>query len=448
MSQVGTDTPQRRHLHVMGKPVGPICNLDCKYCFYLEKEKLYPSPRKFVMSDEVLDNYVRQYIASQPGLEVSFAWQGGEPTLLGVGYFRKVVELQARYANGKTIGNSIQTNGTLLDDEWCRFFKENRFLVGISVDGPRELHERYRVDKLQRSTFDKVMAGVELLKRHEVEFNTLTVVHRESARHPLEVYRFLKEIGSTFIQFIPLVERSTDAGLAAPPLPLAVDNVAQSTTVTPWSVDARDYGNFLVDVFQEWVRHEVGRIFVQVFEVALSNWMGLGSSLCIFAETCGRALALEHNGDVYACDHYVYPRYKLGNLLNHQLEELADLPSQQSFGSAKRDTLPDYCRQCDVRFACNGECPRNRFVNTPDGQPGLNYLCTGYRHFFRTIDPHMKEMARLLRVGRPAAEIMNPLVVASPARVRTQLDSTKVARNAPCPCGSGSKYKRCHGNSL
>jgi uncharacterized protein len=266
--------------------------------------------------------------------EVSFAWQGGEPTLLGVGYFRKVVELQARYANGKTIGNSIQTNGTLLDDEWCTFFKENRFLVGISIDGPRELHELYRVDKLQRSTFDKVMAGIELLKRHRVDFNTLTVVHRESARHPLEVYRFLKEIGSTYIQFIPLVERSTGTGLAAPPLlSPTTDDPALSATVTPWSVDAHDYGNFLVDIFQEWVRHDVGRIFVQVFETALSNWMGLGSTLCIFAETCGRALALEHNGDVYSCDHYVYPHYKLGNLLNQEIEELAELPSQQSFGA-------------------------------------------------------------------------------------------------------------------
>jgi uncharacterized protein len=433
----------------MGKPVGPICNLDCKYCFYLDKEKLYPSPRKFVMSDEVLDNYVRQYIASQPGAEVSFAWQGGEPTLLGVGYFRKVVELQARYANGKTIGNSIQTNGTLLDDEWCTFFKENRFLVGISIDGPRELHELYRVDKLQRSTFDKVMAGIELLKRHRVDFNTLTVVHRESARHPLEVYRFLKEIGSTYIQFIPLVERSTGTGLAAPPLlSPTTDDPALSATVTPWSVDAHDYGNFLVEIFQEWVRQDVGRIFVQVFETALSNWMGLGSSLCIFAETCGRALALEHNGDVYSCDHYVFPRHKLGNVLDQEISELAELPVQQGFGAAKRDTLPDYCRQCDVRFACHGECPRNRFLQTPDGQPGLNYLCTGYRHFFRTIDPTMKEMARLLRDGRPAADIMNPRVEASPARVRPQFNSAKVARNAPCPCGSGSKYKRCHGMSL
>jgi uncharacterized protein len=449
MNQGATDTPQRRHLHVMGKPVGPICNLDCKYCFYLEKEKLYPSPRKFVMSDDVLDNYIRQYIASQPGPEVSFAWQGGEPTLLGVGYFRKVVELQARYANGKTIGNSIQTNGTLLDDEWCEFFKENRFLVGISIDGPRELHELYRVDKLQRSTFDKVMAGIELLKRHEVDFNTLTVVHRESARHPLEVYRFLKQIGSTYIQFIPLVERSTGAGLAAPPLVSpSPAKPAPSETVTPWSVDAHDYGTFLVEIFQEWVRQDVGRIFVQVFETALSNWMGLGSSLCIFAETCGRALALEHNGDVYSCDHYVFPRYKLGNLLNQAISELAELPAQQSFGAAKRDTLPDYCRQCDVRFACHGECPRNRFLQTPDGQPGLNYLCTGYRHFFRTIDPTMKEMARLLRAGRLAADIMNPRVATPPARVRTQPDSAKVARNAPCPCGSGSKYKRCHGKSL
>jgi uncharacterized protein len=433
----------------MGKPVGPICNLDCKYCFYLDKEKLYPSPRKFVMSEEVLDNYVRQYIASQPGPEVSFAWQGGEPTLLGVGYFRKVIQLQARYASGKTIGNSIQTNGTLLDDEWCTFFKENRFLVGISIDGPRELHELYRVDKTQRSTFDKVMSGIELLKRHGVDFNTLTVVHHENARHPLEVYRFLKEIGSTYIQFIPLVERSTGTGLAPPPLlSPSPDNPNPSATVTPWSVDARDYGNFLVKIFQEWVRQDVGRIFVQVFETALSNWMGLGSSLCIFAETCGRALALEHNGDVYSCDHYVFPRHKLGNVLDQEISKLAELPVQQSFGAAKRDTLPDYCRQCDVRFACHGECPRNRFLQTPDGQPGLNYLCTGYRHFFRTIDPTMKEMARLLRDGRPAADIMNPRVEASPARVRPQFNSAKVARNAPCPCGSGSKYKRCHGMSL
>jgi uncharacterized protein len=448
MSQAAANTPQRRHLHVMGKPVGPICNLDCKYCFYLDKEKLYPSPRKFVMSDEVLENYVRQYIASQPGPEVSFAWQGGEPTLLGVGYFRKVVELQARYANGKTIGNSIQTNGTLLDDAWCKFFRENRFLVGISIDGPRELHEKYRVDKLQRSTFDKVMAGVELLKRHAVEFNTLTVVHHESARRPLDVYRFLKEIGSTYIQFIPLVERSTGAGLAGPPLlSPSADESAIAASVTPWSVDANDYGNFLVEIFQEWVRHDVGWIFVQVFETALSNWMGLGSTLCIFAETCGRALALEHNGDVYSCDHYVYPSYKLGNLLDQEISVLADLPSQQSFGNAKRDSLPDYCRQCEVRFACNGECPRNRFLVTPDGQPGLNYLCAGYRHFFRTIDPTMKELARLLRAGRPAADIMNPRVAASPARVSTKLDPSKVARNAPCPCGSGIKYKRCHGKS-
>src|ERR1019366_6320534 len=438
MSQAAANTPQRRHLHVMGKPVGPICNLDCKYCFYLEKENLYPSPRKFVMSDDVLENYVRQYIASQSGPEVSFAWQGGEPTLLGVGYFRKVVELQARYANGKTIGNSIQTNGTLLDDEWCKFFRENRFLVGSSIDGPRDLHEKYRVDKLQRSTFDKVMAGVELLKRHAVEFNTLTVVHHESARRPLDVYRFLKEIGSTYIQFIPLVERSTGAGLAGPPLlSPSADESAIAASVTPWSVDANDYGNFLVEIFQEWVRHDVGWIFVQVFETALSNWMGLGSTLCIFAETCGRALALEHNGDVYSCDHYVYPSYKLGNLLDQEISVLADLPSQQSFGNAKRDSLPDYCRQCEVRFACNGECPRNRFLVTPDGQPGLNYLCAGYLHFFRTIDPTMKELARLLRAGRPAADIMNPRVAPSPARVSPKLDPSKVARNAPCPCGSG-----------
>jgi len=441
MSQA-TGTPPRRHLHVMAKPTGATCNLDCKYCFYLEKEKLYPAPRKFVMSDEVLAAYVNQHIASQPGPEVTFAWQGGEPTLLGVDYFRRIIALQAQHANGRTIGNSIQTNGTLLDDEWCQFLRANRFLVGISIDGPRRLHDRYRIDKRQRSTFDQVMAGIERLKRHAVDFNTLTVVHNESARYPLEVYRFLKEIGSTHIQLIPLVERSAGSGLAEPPSP---DAAALPATVTPWSVDARDYGSFLAAIFEEWVRRDVGRVFVQTFEVALSNWMGLGSSLCIFAETCGRALALEHNGDVYACDHYVFPKHKLGNLLDRGLAELAELPSQQSFGDAKRDTLPDYCRQCDVRFACHGECPRNRFLQTPDGQPGLNYLCAGYRRFFRTIDPYMKTMARLLRAGRPAAEIMNPAVATRP---RSQVQGANVGRNAPCPCGSGSKFKRCHGQNV
>ena len=438
--------PKPGHLHVMGKPIGAVCNLDCTYCFYLEKQKLYPSAGKFIMPDDVLTEYIRQHIAAQPGPTVSFAWQGGEPTLLGVDYFRRIVELQGRYADGKTVTNSIQTNGTLLDDEWCKFLHEQRFLVGISIDGPRELHDRYRVDKKQRPTFDKVMAGIELLKRYGVDFNTLTVVHRDNAREPLCVYRFLKEIGSVHLQFIPVVERQADIDMGLAPPPSSAAHSPQAV-VTPWSVDPVDFGNFLVEIFKDWVHHDVGRIFIQTFEVALGNWMGLGSSLCIFAETCGRALALEHNGDVYSCDHYVYPQYKLGNVREHELAVLADLPAQQHFGAAKRDTLPDYCRSCDVRFACNGECPKNRFVDTPDGQPGLNYLCQGYRHFFRTIDPHMKEMARLLRAGRPAAEIMGRAEKASSATVHMGGTDRSVARNAPCPCGSGLKYKRCHGKA-
>jgi len=425
----------------MAKPVGPICNLQCSYCFYLDKERLYPSPHTFKMSEEVLSQYIRQYIDSQPGPEVSFAWQGGEPTLLGTAYFRRIVELQREFGAGRTVTNSLQTNGTLLDDEWCQFLGDEHFLVGISVDGPRELHDRYRVDRKQQPTFDRVMRGIELLKRHQVAFNTLTVVHRENARQPLDVYRFLKGIGAQHMQFIPLVERTGESGqLSAPPM---ADEPAAS--VTPWSVLPRDYGDFLVTVFNEWVQRDVGQIFVQTFEVALGNWMGLGSSLCIFAETCGHAVALEHNGDVYSCDHYVFPRYKLGNVLEDSLHALASLPEQKRFGDAKRDTLPGYCRTCEVRFACNGECPRNRFLHTPDGQPGLNYLCEGYRHFFRTIDPAMKELAKLLRSGRPAAEIMHPPKAAPSPRLTAS--PSGIARNAACPCGSGRKFKRCHGRS-
>jgi uncharacterized protein len=399
--------------HIMTKPIGSICNLDCKYCYYLEKENLYPAQENFRMTEAVLEEYIRQYIASQSVPEISFAWQGGEPTLLGVEFFRKVVALQAKHAGGKRVTNAIQTNGVLLNEEWCEFLTAHNFLVGLSVDGPRELHDRYRVDKGQKPTFDRVMAGLALLKKHNTEFNTLTVVNRANSQRPLEVYRFLKEIGSGFLQFIPLVERKADQAAKAdgldfsePPLP---GQWTPSEPVTSWSVESRQYGEFLVQIFDEWVRHDVGTVFVQMFDVSLGSWMGMGASLCVFAETCGNALVLEHNGDLYSCDHYVYPRYKLGNLMNTTLGDMVNSPAQRKFGNDKLTTLPKYCRDCDVRFACNGECPKHRFLRTIDGEPGLNYLCAGYKRFFHHVDPYLRVMADLVRRGRPAAEIM-PLV--------------------------------------
>jgi uncharacterized protein len=393
--------------HVLTKPIGPICNLDCKYCFYLEKESLYPGERQWRMSDAVLESYVRQYIEDQAAPEISFAWQGGEPTLLGVDFFRKVVELQARYAGGKVIHNALQTNGVLLDDQWGEFLSAHRFLVGLSIDGPRELHDGYRVDTSGKPTFDRVMHGLDVLKKHGVDFNTLTVVHRANSQHPLEVYRFLKQIGSQFLQFIPLVEREALVQLGggydfAPP---PQDGPA-SSPVTAASVDARQYGEFLCQIFDEWVRHDVGQTFVQLFDVALGNWMGLGSSLCIFAEKCGKAMAIEHNGDLYSCDHYVYPKYRLGNILNRSLGEMVTADAQRRFGSDKFDTLPAYCRRCEVRFACNGECPKHRVAKTPDGEDGLNYLCPAYKRFFNHVDPYMRTMASLLLENRDPAEIM------------------------------------------
>lgn len=403
---------RRSPFHVLTKPIGPICNLDCKYCFYLEKEKLYPSGESWKMSDEVLDAYIRQYIQQQDVPEIFFAWQGGEPTILGVEYFQKAVALQRKYANGKRIHNVLQTNGTLLDDSWCGFFARESFLIGLSIDGPRELHDRYRVDKKQQSTFDSVMAGLELLKKHRVEFNTLTVVHRANSQQPLEVYRFLSQINPGYLQFIPLVERAPAPGplrvlnldFAEPPVPGAA--IDPDSPVTPWSVEANAYGEFLCAIFDQWVRHDVGRIFVQNFEVALRQWMGMQPGLCVFAETCGQAMALEHNGDLYSCDHYVYPRYKLGNLLNDPLRQMVDSPAQKNFGNAKRDSLPGFCRKCEVRFACNGECPKHRFISTPDGEPGLNYLCAAYKRYFTHIDPYLRTMRQLLQANRSPTEIM------------------------------------------
>lgn len=397
--------------HVMVKPVGSACNLDCTYCYYLEKEHLYPPTENFRMTDETLETYVRQYIEQQDAPEISFAWQGGEPTLLGVGFFRNVVALQARYANGKKIVNAFQTNGVLLDDTWGAFLAEHKFLVGLSVDGPRALHDRYRVDKGKKPTFDLVMRGLDFLKKHAVEFNTLTVVHRGNVGHPLDVYRFLRDAGSGFIQFIPIVERKPDAASRSmglhfhePPPPGEHDD---ASPVTAWSLDPRKYGEFLVTIFDEWVRRDVGTVFVQLFDVALGHWAGRGAGLCVFAERCGNALALEHNGDLYACDHYVYPQYKLGNILDQALGDMVRSDAQRKFGNDKLDTLPRFCRECDVLFACNGECPKHRFMRTPDGEPGLNYLCAAYKRFFHHVDPYMRAMADLIQTGRPVSMIMD-----------------------------------------
>ena len=403
-----------RAFHVMTKPIGAICNLDCKYCYYLEKERLYPGTKDFRMRDDVLESYVRQYLEQQDVPEVSFAWQGGEPTLLGVDFFRRAVALQQKYANGRKITNAMQTNGALLDDDWCRFLRDNRFLVGLSIDGPRRVHNHYRVDKQGGPTFDLALRGMELLKRHQVEFNTLTVVNRANARDPLEVYRFLRRQGSGFMQFIPLVERVGPGQTLAPP-PQSPENRPEDL-VTPWSVEPNQWGEFLCAIFDEWIRHDVGRVFVQSFEVHLAVWMGMPASLCVFAETCGAALALEHNGDLYSCDHYVYPEFKVGNILEQPIDQLVNSPRQIKFGRDKADTLPQYCRRCSVRFACNGECPKHRFLTTPDGEPGLNYLCAGYKRFFTHIDPYLRKLADLVRSGQPADRIMQILADREPAR--------------------------------
>jgi len=430
----------------MTKPNGPRCNLDCACCYYLEKERLYPETKKFRMPDAVLETYVRDYIAAQVATgapEIWFSWQGGEPTMLGVDFFRHAVALQDKYRpEGPPVRNALQTNGTLLDEEWARFLKEHDFLVGLSIDGPRELHDRYRVDRAERPTFDAVMAAVDLLRGHEVAFNALTVVHRQNARKPREVYRFLKGIGVEYMQFIPIVERMAgDGALAGAP---QIDAEGAAYRVTPWSVLPKDYGTFLTRVFDEWIKADVGRIFVQFFDTQVGLWAGAPAGLCWFAETCGQGLAMEHNGDLYACDHYVYPAYRLGNILETPMATLAASPAQQKFGDDKRDSLPGYCRVCEYRFACNGGCPKHRFLTTPDGESGLNYFCESYKRFFGHAAPFLRTMADLLRRGRPSAGIMD---VAGRHR-RSDAARSTVGRNDPCPCGSGRKFKACCGRRL
>ena len=419
--------------HVMAKPTGAICNLDCEYCFFLSKELLYPGSR-FRMADELLETYIRQLIEAHRAPEVTVAWQGGEPTLMGLDFFRRAVVYQQRYQKPRTtIQNTIQTNGTLLDDEWCEFFRDNSFLVGLSLDGPREMHDAYRVDKGGKPTFDKVTDAARLMQRHEVDFNILTTVNAANGDHPLEVYRFLRdEVGTRFIQFIPIVERINADGRTF---------LQEGTTVTDRSVESEQWGRFLIAVFDEWVRRDVGTVFVQMFDAALASWAGAPPAMCIFSETCGNALALEHNGDLYSCDHFVEPKYLLGNIAEIEMIELVASDRQRKFGDDKRDTLPRYCRECEVRFACHGECPKNRFILTPDGEPGLNYLCAGYKAFFNHIDEPMRFMANELRLNGAPSNVM-AYVQREDAAVSAAFN--KAGRNDPCPCGSGRKFKVCH----
>ena len=438
------------YFHVMAKPTGAICNLDCSYCFFLSKEALYPgSP--FRMDDEVLEAYIRQILQSQQAPQVTIAWQGGEPTLMGLDFFKQAISLVQRYVQpGQTVNHSIQTNGTLLDDAWCDFFAAHSFLVGLSVDGPREMHDAYRVDKGGGPTFDKVMRGAEFLQKHKVDFNILCTVHAANGDHPLELYRFFRdEVGTDFIQFIPIIERATPELLPAANLgwgdrhqdrPLYVQS---GSLVTDRSIQPEQWGQFLIAIFDEWVRHDVGEMFIQLFDSSLGAWVGQGASLCIHRETCGDAMALEHNGDLYSCDHFVEPEFFLGNIKDEHMLTMAASEQQRKFGNDKRDTLPRYCRECPVRFACNGGCPRNRFIQTPEGEDGLNYLCAGYKSFFTHIDRPMRLMAGLLKQRRYADEVMGILADEEKTAEETV---TAVGRNELCPCGSGKKYKHCHGN--
>jgi uncharacterized protein len=438
---VDLNTPAAFHL--LAKPTGAVCNLDCTYCFFLSKEMLYPGSR-FRMADELLETYIRQLIESHARVpEVTIAWQGGEPTLMGVEFFRRSVELAKRYLRtDQRAIFTIQTNGTLVDEEWAEFFKENEVLVGISIDGPQALHDAYRVNKGGKGSFGDVMRGLDFLRAAGVDWNVLTTVHAANGDHGREVYRFLRdECGARYIQFIPIVERTMEAGEngSAPRTswrdrPLYLQDGAY---VTDRTVTAEQYGRFLIDVFEEWVRRDVGEVYVQMFDVALANWVGEPPGLCVHSETCGLALALEHTGDVYSCDHFVEPRYRLGNITETHMLELVSSPQQVQFGLDKRETLPQYCLDCDVRFACHGGCPKDRFIDTPAGDPGLNYLCAGFKTFFHHVDRPMRIMGGLLRHDRAPSEIRG-LYAAEDARR---------GRNDPCSCGSGRKWKHCHGEA-
>ena len=441
--------------HILAKPTGAVCNLDCKYCFFLSKEMLYPGSR-FRMADELLETYLRQLLESHQAPEVTIAWQGGEPTLMGLDFFRRSVEIVEQVRRpGQQVLYTVQTNGTRINDEWAAFFKEHNFLVGLSVDGPQSLHDAYRVNKGGQGSFDQVMRGWQSLSRQAVDVNILCTVHAANADHPLQVYQFFRDtLQAQYLQFIPIVERATPetlpqanrgwgGGPEGEPSSSERPLYTQSgELVTGRSVQPEQYGRFLCAIFDEWVRRDVGKIFVQSFDAALASWIGQ-PSLCIFQPTCGLSLALEHNGDLYSCDHFVEPAFLLGNIQQTHMLELLTSPRQRQFGRDKYDTLPKYCRECEVLFACYGECPRNRFLHTPDGEAGLNYLCASYKLFFKHIDRPVRLMAELLRRGRYADEVMNLLAMEDLQRLKQALASARPGD--PCPCGSGKKFRQCHG---
>ena len=411
--------PVPQGMHIMAKPIGPKCNLNCEYCFYLEKEALFDEGEKFRMSDAVLSSYITKYIASQPTPEVEFVWQGGDPTLLGLDLFKRVVELQAPFVHQKKITNNLQTNGTLLNDEWCKFLKKHHFMVGISLDGPEEIHDRYRRDCSGQATFDKVMRGLKLLQKHNVDYNVMACVARETAYKPLEVYHFFKEKGAEFIQFFPIIERMAGSHeekcglrLAAP---ASLDQDEANVQVTEWSVEPDGYGDFLIAIYDEWVRNDVGKTFIMNFEWAMNSWIGNPSPVCTFARQCGKSVIVEHNGDMYACDHSVYPQYKLGNILEDNPMEMIDKSIAKGFGVSKETALPRQCLECKVLNACRGGCPKHRFAKTYYDEPGLHYLCEGYRKFFLHIRKYLHAMTQLLANGYPASDIMKackgPLVI-------------------------------------
>lgn len=427
---------------LMLKPIGPWCNLDCTYCYYLEKKNLYQGKAHFKLEGDLLEVFIKQYIEAHKVPGVSFVWQGGEPTLLGLEYFRKALAIQKKYAGEKQIENSLQTNGTLLTDDLCKFFSDNNFLLGISIDGPEHLHDYYRLDKQGHSTWDKVMQGIALLNKHRVEFNTLSVVNRRNAEFPLEVYHFLKGIGSRFLQFIPIVEREAlEEGFIGQKL--VHQDFPNEAGLTDWSLKPGQLGEFNKAIFDEWVRKDVGQYYIQLFDVALANWFGAPPGLCVFSETCGNAAVMEHNGDVYSCDHFVYKDHLLGNISEKPLQQMMGSTQQTLFGQAKKATLTRYCKQCSFRFACHGDCPKHRFMKTPSGEKGLSYLCGDYKAFFSHVKPYMDFIVKELKAQRPPANVMEW------ARIR-DMDAVphprKPGRNDPCPCGSGKKLKHCHPN--
>lgn len=404
MSKTIAFNPLALPTYVMAKPIGSTCNLNCKYCYYLEKEKLYQNRKKLEMSDELLELFTKSYIEAQPGKEVLFTWHGGETTLRDISFYKKALQLQKKYGRGKQIDNVLQTNGTRLNDDWCKFFKDNHFLIGISIDGPEHCHDMYRRNKGGKPTFAQVMKGIELLQQHEVEFNTLSVINDYNVQFPLDVYRFFKEIGSQYMQFSPIVERISES--RADGLTLLPPDENIEGRLASWSVDPVKFGEFYIEIFDEWVRNDVGRYYVQLFDATLANMVGVQPGVCIFAEKCGHAVAMEFNGDVYACDHYVFPEYKLGNVRTQTIYEMVFQEKQLQFGEDKKAKLPQQCLRCEVRKFCHGECPKNRIARTADGEPGLNYLCAGLKAFFTHALPYMEFMANELHFKRAPANVM------------------------------------------